>query len=76
MCGACGIDVKSSFGSKGSQGENVMENALIVPEQPALPAELTATLDLAADFASKAKATQEAYASDFRSLTCEAAPAE
>jgi hypothetical protein len=36
-----------------------MENALIVPEQPALPAELTATLDLAADFAkaSKAKAT-------------------
>jgi hypothetical protein len=42
--------------------------ALIVVEQPALPAELTATLELAADFAkaSKAKATQEAYGSDFR----------
>jgi hypothetical protein len=36
--------------------------------QPALPAELTATLELAADFAkaSKAKATQDAYGSDFR----------
>jgi hypothetical protein len=33
-----------------------MENALIVPEQPALPAELTATLDLAADFAKASKA--------------------
>jgi hypothetical protein len=35
-------------------------NALIVTERPALPAELTATLELAADFAkaSKAKATQ------------------
>ena len=42
--------------------------ALTVVEQPALPAELTATLELAADFAkaSKAKATQAAYASDFR----------
>ena len=42
--------------------------ALMVVEQPALPVELTATLELAADFAkaSKAKATQEAYASDFR----------
>jgi site-specific recombinase XerD len=42
--------------------------ALTVVEQPALPAELTATLELAADFAkaSKAKATQEAYGSDFR----------
>jgi site-specific recombinase XerD len=39
-----------------------------VVEQPALPAELTATLELAADFAkaSKAKATQDAYESDFR----------
>ena len=43
-------------------------NALTVIEQPALPADLTATLELAADFAkaSKAKATQEAYGSDFR----------
>jgi hypothetical protein len=43
-------------------------NALTVIEQPALPAELTSTLELAADFAkaSKAKATQAAYASDFR----------
>jgi site-specific recombinase XerD len=43
-------------------------NALTVIEQPALPAELTATLELAADFAkaSKAKATQAAYGSDFR----------
>jgi hypothetical protein len=43
-------------------------NALTVIEQPALPVELTATLELAADFAkaSKAKATQEAYGSDFR----------
>jgi site-specific recombinase XerD len=42
--------------------------ALMVVEQPALPAELTATLELAADFAkaSKAKATLEAYASDWR----------
>jgi site-specific recombinase XerD len=42
--------------------------ALTVVEQPALPAELTATLKLAADFAkaSKAKATQYAYRSDFR----------
>src|SRR5215831_283679 len=41
---------------------------IAVIEQPALPAELTATLELAADFAkaSKAKATQEAYGSDFR----------
>jgi site-specific recombinase XerD len=42
--------------------------ALTVVEQPALPAELTATLELAADFAkaSKAKATQDAYESDFQ----------
>src|SRR5499427_2067282 len=42
--------------------------ALTVVEQRALPAELTTTLELAADFAraSKAKATQEAYGSDFR----------
>src|SRR5215813_4315575 len=42
--------------------------ALAIIEQPALPAELTATLELAADFAraSKAKATQEAYGSDWR----------
>jgi site-specific recombinase XerD len=42
--------------------------ALIIVEQPALPAELTATLELAADFAkaSKSQATQAAYASDFR----------
>ena len=42
--------------------------ALTVVAQPALPAELTATLELAADFAkaSKAKATQDAYESDFR----------
>jgi site-specific recombinase XerD len=42
-------------------------NALVVIEQPALPVELTATLELAADFAknSKAPATRAAYASDF-----------
>jgi len=41
---------------------------IAIIEQPALPAELTTTLELAADFAraSKAKATQEAYGSDFR----------
>jgi site-specific recombinase XerD len=41
---------------------------ITVVEQLALRAELTATLELAADFAkaSKAKATQDAYASDFR----------
>jgi hypothetical protein len=41
---------------------------MAIIEQPALPSELTATLKLAADFAraSKAKATQEAYGSDFR----------
>jgi hypothetical protein len=46
--------------------------ALTVVEQPALPAELTAALELAADFAraSKAKATQEAYGSDFRIFNC------
>jgi len=45
-----------------------MNTALTVVEQPALPTELTAALELAADFAraSKAKATQDAYASDFR----------
>jgi site-specific recombinase XerD len=42
--------------------------ALAIIEQPALPGELSATLELAADFAkaSKAKATQAAYESDFR----------
>ncbi len=42
--------------------------ALMVVEQLALPAELTEALELASDFAkaSKAKATQEAYGSDFR----------
>src|SRR5262245_10279908 len=41
---------------------------IAIIEQPALPAELTTTLELAANFAraSKAKATQEAYRSDFR----------
>jgi site-specific recombinase XerD len=41
---------------------------IAIIEQPALPAGLTTTLELAADFAraSKAKATQEAYGSDFR----------
>src|SRR5262249_2591915 len=50
------------------QPEGSRMNALTAIEQPALPTELTATLELAADFAkaSKAKATQEAYASDFR----------
>jgi site-specific recombinase XerD len=43
-------------------------NALVTIERPALPAELTAPLKLAADFAraSKAPATQTAYGSDFR----------
>jgi site-specific recombinase XerD len=43
-------------------------NALVTTERPALPIEFTATLELAADFAkaSKAPATQAAYASDFR----------
>ena len=42
-------------------------NALVTIERAALPAVLTATLELAADFAkaSKAPATQAAYASDF-----------
>jgi hypothetical protein len=42
--------------------------ALVTVELPALPAELTATLELAADFAraAKSKATQTAYGSDFR----------
>jgi site-specific recombinase XerD len=43
-------------------------SALVVIERPALPVELTATLELAADFAknSKAPATRAAYTSDFR----------
>jgi hypothetical protein len=43
-------------------------NAVTVISQPALPVALTEALELAADFAraSKAKATQAAYASDFR----------
>jgi site-specific recombinase XerD len=42
--------------------------ALMVVEQSALPVEFTEALELASDFAraSKAKATQEAYGSDFR----------
>jgi site-specific recombinase XerD len=42
--------------------------ALVVLEQPAVPAELTEALELARDFAkaSKAPATQAAYSSDFR----------
>jgi integrase len=42
--------------------------ALTIVEQPKLPAELTATLELAADFAraSKSPATQAAYSSDWR----------
>jgi len=45
-----------------------MDTALAVLERPELPAELVAPLKLAADFAqaSKAKATQMAYESDFR----------
>src|SRR5215470_7658506 len=39
---------------------------IAIIEQPALPAELTTTLELAADFARASKATQEAYRSDFR----------
>ena len=41
---------------------------IAIIEQPALPAELTAALELAADFAkaSKSKAAQDAYGSDFR----------
>jgi hypothetical protein len=43
-------------------------SALVTIERQALPVELTATLELAADFAknSKAPATRAAYASDFR----------
>jgi site-specific recombinase XerD len=45
-----------------------MDTALTVLEPAALPAELTATLELAADFAkaSKAPATRAAYGSDYR----------
>ena len=45
-----------------------MENALVIVDQPAPPAELAATLELAADFAraSKAKTTLAAYESDWR----------
>jgi site-specific recombinase XerD len=50
------------------EGNHMDCTALTVVEEPALPAELAATLELAADFAkaSKAKATQDAYGSDFR----------
>jgi hypothetical protein len=43
-------------------------NVLTVLDQPALPVELSATLELAADFAkaSKGPATQAAYGSDCR----------
>ena len=45
-----------------------MENALVIVDQPAPPAELAATLELAADFAraSKVKTTLAAYGSDWR----------
>src|SRR3981081_4020555 len=45
-----------------------MQNALVMLDPPAPPAELTATLELAADFAraSKAKTTLAAYESDWR----------
>jgi len=48
--------------------EGNVNTALTTVEQAGLPTELTDTLELAADFAraSKAKATQDAYASDFR----------
>jgi Phage integrase, N-terminal SAM-like domain len=48
--------------------EGKMSTALTAVEQAGFPTELTATLELAADFAraSKAKATQDAYGSDFR----------
>src|SRR5438874_8044212 len=58
------------------QGDNPMNAlvpispgaSLVTIEQPALPVELTATLELAADFAkaSKSKATLAAYGSDWR----------
>src|SRR6516162_9751400 len=50
------------------EGDIMSCTDIAIIEQPALPAELTTTLELAADFAkaSKAKATQEAYGSDFR----------
>jgi site-specific recombinase XerD len=50
------------------EGDIMDCTALTVVEQPVLPAELTATLQIAADFARacKAPATQEAYGSDFR----------
>src|SRR3954447_19941037 len=49
-----------------------MENALVLVDQPEPPAELAATLELAADFAraSKAKATLAAYGSDWRVFEC------
>ena len=45
-----------------------MENALVIVDQPGPPAQLEATLELAADFAraSKAKTMLAAYASDWR----------
>ena len=49
-----------------------MENALVIVDQPAPPAELAGTLELAADFAraSKAKTTLAAYRSDWGIFEC------
>jgi hypothetical protein len=49
-----------------------MENALVPLDRPAPPAELAATLELAADFAraSKVKTTLAAYGSDWRVFEC------
>src|SRR3954454_10839089 len=49
-----------------------MENPLVIVDQAGPPAELAATLELAADFAraSKAKTTLAAYASDWRVFGC------
>jgi hypothetical protein len=45
-----------------------MENAPVIVDQPGPPAQLEATLELAADFAraSRAKTTLAGYASDWR----------
>jgi hypothetical protein len=53
---------------KGISRRGKMDTALVLVERPALPVEFAEELQLASDFAraSKAKATQDAYASDFR----------